>query len=168
MNQGQTKVLGQNSSSQFVLLCLEGHISGLESESRIQVAFSESLKQSVDLGNKIPFPKAGQHLTFLLKFCRWVLLMKLSLRHKRKTDCVADVFFYEDSGSFDSIITELSNLSAASDEAARQEDASPASAPALSILSLATLRSRDYEFPRHRRYYLFQKTNTVWAAFFVG
>ena len=35
MNQGQRKVLGQKSSSQFVLLCLDGHISGLESESRI-------------------------------------------------------------------------------------------------------------------------------------
>ena len=109
--------------------------------------------------------------------------MELPLRHKRKTDCVAnckelkkpersrlegDLFFYEDSESFDSIITELSNLSAASDEAARQEDASSASAPAQSVLSLATLRSRDYESLHHRCYFLFQKTNTVWAAFFVG
>ena len=78
----------------------------------------------------------------------------------------ADVFFYEDSRSFDSIITELSNLSAASDEAARQEDASPASAPAKSVLSLATLRSRDYEFPHHRRYYLFRKLTLCGQPFF--
>ena len=78
----------------------------------------------------------------------------------------ADVFFYEDSVSFDSIITELSNLSAASDEAARQEDASPASALAKSVLSLATLRSRDYEFPRHGRYYLFRKLTLCGQPFF--
>ena len=34
MTQEHTKVLQQNFSSKFVLLCLEGLISGLESESR--------------------------------------------------------------------------------------------------------------------------------------
>ena len=96
--------------------------------------------------------------------------MKLPLRHKRKTDCVAKLQKGENNKDLDykqmyfstKIVDHLirvSILSAASDEAAKQED---------TVLSLATLRSRDYdyEFPHHRRYHLCQKTNTVWAAFF--